>query len=160
MHCHRGSQLDALTIYNNYYRPNAPSWIIVYKSQASLEKYIYISVLILWMLVKPTPSSLVHTQKVICTDCVPVYDDRIRGCVILVTTRSMLQTPTADQFVREQHSSEVRILARSFISHQLRLHIHISCWSWELEQNLITKTFAHRMPTLKFGHCMTLWGAQ
>lgn len=53
---------------------------------------------------------------------VPVNNDWIRGCVILVATGSVLQTPATYQFVRQQNSSKVRILASSFVSHQLRLH--------------------------------------
>ena len=50
----------------------------------------------------------------------PVNNDGVRGRVILVATGTVLQAAAADELVSEQHSPEVRVLARPLIGHQLR----------------------------------------
>ena len=52
--------------------------------------------------------------------CVPVDDDGVRGCVVLVATGTVFEATAADEFVGEKDSTEVRVFACPLIGDQLR----------------------------------------
>ena len=63
-------------------------------------------------------NGLVHTHLVPRLFS-PVSDDGVRGGVVLVSTGSVFQAAAADELVGQQHSTEVGVLACSFIKDQL-----------------------------------------
>ena len=55
----------------------------------------------------------------VCNVHIPVYNDGIRGRVVLVAAGTVLQATTADQFVGEKNSPEIWIFASSLVRNQL-----------------------------------------
>ena len=49
----------------------------------------------------------------------PIDNDRVRGCVVLVATGAVLEAAAANQLVSEKNSPEVWVLARPLIGDKL-----------------------------------------